>query len=386
VPGRTIIYLHPHFTLSGGAGKFVLETAKRLAERGHRIIVVTLRAEAELVGEYTPWIEFINLGGPLSSSLWFWLRLPLTVFKVVQILDKYPKAIIFPQVFPANWWGFIYKWWRPQRQVVWMCQEPSAFIHSSAWINALPTSVVKVLLITTLPILKQIDTFLAQHCDYVFCNSDFTLTQARNIYDYSPTKLETLYLGADLEMFRNTHLPRQKKIVTVSRLSKFKHVEVILEALSFLNQNRAQPITLTVIGDGEEKAHLERLAKTLKLKKWVTFMGHVPDTKKVVTELNSARAFVLASIGEPFGLAPVEAMACGTPAVVSNSGGMTETVIDGKTGFHFKGGNSYHLSQILGRLVDDDQLFTRLSTAAIKRGHFFTWQKTTDLLEKKFTL
>ncbi len=380
----TIIYLHPHFTLNGGAGKFVLETAKRLAIKGYRIFIVSLRSDTAIIGPYSKGIEFIDLEEPVSSSVWFWLKFPLIVRKIFKILDTYPHALIFAQVFPANWWGFLYKWWRPNRKVVWMCQEPSAFIHSQTWIKALPWSIVKAGLVTTLPLLKVIDTFLARHIDLVFCNSNFTLKQAKKIYGYSAKKALTLYLGSDLDTFRPLHLKRQLKMVTVCRLTKFKNVEVILQALSLLNHNRKLPVTLTVIGDGEEREHLIKQSRALHLDQFVTFLGHLPNIQKVVKELNTARAFVLASINEPFGLAPVEAMACGTPAVVSNSGGMMETVIDGESGFHFKGGNAQDLSAHLATLMNDQTLFTRMSVKAVKRAQFFTWEKTTDEIETYF--
>jgi glycosyltransferase involved in cell wall biosynthesis len=381
---RTILYLHPHFTLNGGAGKFVLETAQRLNQKGYQIKVISLHSSPSIVKPYTQYIDFIDLGGPLSSSIWFWFQFPLTLRKVFKILDAYPQGIVFPQVFPSNWWGFLYKWWRPQRQVVWMCQEPSAFIHSAAWIQALPWTIVKVCLVICLPLLRVIDVFLAQHIDHVFCNSNFTLKQAQKIYSYSAQKAQTLYLGADLKMFHPLGLKRQPKIVTVCRLTKFKNVDVILEALSLLNQNRTKPVTLTIIGDGEERQNLLKRTRELKLEKVVTFRGHLPHIKAVVDELNSAKAFVLASINEPFGLAPVEAMACGTPAVVSNSGGMKETVLDNLSGFHFEGGNPRALSRVLANLIDNSHLFTRLSNGALKRASAFTWDKTTVEVENTF--
>ena len=134
---KKILILHPHFTLAGGAGNFVLEVGSRLFAKGYEITVCTIRCDPELIKNYKDSIQFIDIGGALSSSFRHWLTLPIFLFKLFRTCDRLSPDLIFAQVFPSNWWGFIYKALRPKTKLLWMCQEPSAFIHSKTWIAAI---------------------------------------------------------------------------------------------------------------------------------------------------------------------------------------------------------------------------------------------------------
>src|SRR3972149_5834214 len=96
-----IIYLHPHFTLPGGGGRFVLETGKLLRKKGYDVKVISIRSDDKIVGEYCNSIKFLDIKGPLSSSIWFWIFFPLSYIKVAKILEGEKDFILFPQVFPA---------------------------------------------------------------------------------------------------------------------------------------------------------------------------------------------------------------------------------------------------------------------------------------------
>ena len=88
---------------------------------------------------------------------------------------------------------------------------------------------------------------------------------------------------------------------------------------------------------------------------------------------------VHAAHNEAFGLAPVEAMACGTPAVVTGSGGTGETVVNGASGLYFQPGDVADLARQLGKLLADDHYWQVLSAGAIARANEFSWDKNADL-------
>lgn len=372
----TLVYLHPHFTLSGGAGKFVLETGKRLAQKGYQVKVISITTVPTIVQNYQPEIEFINIGGPLSSQVSFWLMFPVSCWRVWQAIRPLPKVILFPQVFPANWWGFVIKLFRPTIPLVWMCQEPSAFIHSRAWIAAVPSRFIRNALVILNPILSLIDRTLARSSDFVICNSQYSFQQARQVYNFPKTKMFVAHLGMDPKGFQAGKAKRALNIVTVSRLSHFKNIDDIIRAVALLHQEKS-PIQLQIVGDGEARLSLEKLVKELGLQKSIQFVGEVSDPKIVAQYFKQARAFVLASVNEPFGIAPVEAMACGTPAIVTNTGGTQETVIDGRTGYYFKPRDPQDLAQKLKQVLKNDTTFSQLSAAAAKRAKTFTWDETT---------
>jgi glycosyltransferase involved in cell wall biosynthesis len=84
-------------------------------------------------------------------------------------------------------------------------------------------------------------------------------------------------------------------------------------------------------GYGEELVHESRI---MNYESWVEFLGEVTDEEKVAL-MRNARAFIFAAEDEDFGIVPVESMGQGTPVIAYKSGGVLETVIDGKTGILF---------------------------------------------------
>ncbi|QOJ13735.1 MAG: glycosyltransferase family 4 protein [Planctomycetia bacterium] len=379
----TIVYLHPHFSSPGGAGRFVLETASRLAGRGHDVHVVTIRADAAVVGGARDTIRFHELGGPLSSSLAFWVGFRAGCRRLARILDQWPDAIVFAQPFPANWWGFHVKRRRPESRLVWYCHEPSAFIHSRAWIGAIPGLMKRTLARLLNPLLRRIDLASARHVDLVYTNSDYTRAYARRVYGYAERLCRTAYPGADGRFRAAPALPRPRRVVTIGRLTAFKNVDVIIRAMARLAGESTRGAELHIIGEGDARPALERLAAELGVARQVVFRGRLDDAE-LVAALQESRAFVLASVDEPFGLVAVEAMACGTPAVVVGSGGPAESVVDGVSGFHVPPRDYQALADRLKLLLTDDVLMARLSEGAAARAAVFDWERTVDELEAGF--
>lgn len=345
--------------------------------------VVTIRADAEVVGAARNTIRFHELGGPLSSSLAFWSGFRGSCRRVAQSLDQWPDAIVFAQPFPANWWGFFAKKRRRELRMVWYCHEPSAFIHSAAWIRAIPGLLKRTLARFLNPLLRRIDVSSARHVDLVFTNSDYTRAYARRVYGYAEGPCRTAYPGADPRFRAAPPLPRPRRVTTIGRLTAFKNVDVILRSIARLAQEGMRDAELHVIGEGDARAGLERLAAELGITRQVTFRGRVDDAA-LVTALQESRAFVLASVNEPFGLVAVEAMACGTPAVVVGSGGPAESVRDGVSGYHVPPRDYEALADRLKLLLCDDAAFARLSAGAAARAAEFDWERTVDVLEAGF--
>jgi len=111
--------------------------------------------------------------------------------------------------------------------------------------------------------------------------------------------------------------------LVVSRLVPYKRVDLAVQALSQLDR------PLIVVGDGRDRASLERLAGPT-----VTFSGHLSD-KEVSDLLRRCRAFIFPGIDD-FGIAPVEAMASGRPVIAFAAGGALDTVVEGETGLFFR--------------------------------------------------
>jgi glycosyltransferase involved in cell wall biosynthesis len=376
---RTVVILHPHFTLAGGAGKFVLETGARLADRGRRVLVVCIRASPEIVGVFAGREEFVEIGGPLSSSFLFWLLFPWVLLKVWRAMPREP-FVLFPQVFPANWWGFVYKITHPRVPLVWMCQEPSAFIHSKKWLSALPAGLAKCCAHLLNPLLKPLDIWLARHVDCVFANSRATKKQACAVYGYPEDQVRICYPGVDTLAFcPEPDLERVNQVITIGRLTSFKNVDTIIRAVQILNRGRSEPVLLKIVGRGEQENELRQLVRDLDLEKAVAFCGALTDAD-LVRALQESKVFVLASEDEPFGIVAVEAMACGVPCVVDGSGGPAETVIDGRTGFHVGRRDPAAYARKMSAILDDERLSGLMSKQARVCSEHYSWEAATDEL------
>ena len=109
------------------------------------------------------------------------------------------------------------------------------------------------------------------------------------------------------------------KFVSVCMLKADKNIELLIRAFASKFANK-DDVELMIIGDGPEKARLEVLAEELKVKKQVEFVGAVERTK-LPNLLQKAEAFVLPSNYETFGVAYIEALACGLPIITTKCGG-----------------------------------------------------------------
>jgi glycosyltransferase involved in cell wall biosynthesis len=265
-----------------------------------------------------------------------------------------------------------------------MCQEPSAFIHSDRWLRALPKSPAGIAARVLNPILKPLDRHFASAVDYVFANSEFSRQLAFDAYGYAPQKVGLSYPGVDLERFKLdssiTRIPHQ--FITCARLTKFKNVDRVLQAFSRLEATNA---TLLVIGDGEEYHNLCALSENLGLRNRVSFRRTVSDPE-MVRALQSSAALVHAAEGEPFGLAPIEAMACGTPVIAIRGGGPAETVLHEQTGYLCRSAEVEELLPGMQWILSIAQYPYDIAAACQARAQHFTWTKAVDSLETVFGL
>lgn len=378
-----ILYLHPHFTLPGGAGRYALETGRVLAARGWEIHVASIAHKKELIADYESILSFHTLGGPLSNSLSYWPHLPLLLRSVLRCIDTVQPTIVFSQVFPANWWGFIAKLLRGSSlRHVWMCQEPSAFIHSKRWIDSLPRNITGNAARLANPILKVIDVRLGHYVDNVVANSEFSRNLALGVYNYRPDLVSISYPGVDIARFSpSAEVPRLRyKFVTCARLTKFKNVDRIIRAV---DQIRDLPVTLTVIGRGEEYGALVQLSHSLNLQDRITFRETISDDE-MIYELRSSYGLIHAAEEEAFGLTPVEAMACGTPVIAMAGGGPAETVIHEITGYLCSHANEATIADAIRWLIAQEPRAAATSAACVHRATAFTWEAAASSLEDVF--
>lgn len=362
----------------------VLETGKRLAARGHRVDCICIRADRNIVGSETG-ITFHEIGGPLSSQLLFWLNFRSSCARVADVAKRIveeseQKCVLFPQVFPANWWGSSVLKRMPNTVSVWYCHEPSAFIHSIHWINALPWPknwIAKALN----PILRRWDLQACKGFTRVLVNSKYSRQYTQGVYGFADNLCEVVYLGFDQQKFAPGNIEdRQSAIVCVAKLTRFKNVERVIEAMRVLETRGNTHSKLHIVGTGDALQSLQQQAVRLGVDSRVVFHGRLDDTK-LVQLIQQARALCLASVEEPFGLVAIEALACGTPVIAVNSGGPAEILGASGAGVLIERPDPELIAEAMNELLDNPLEFRNKSKSAVARAADFDWERTVDRLE-----
>lgn len=372
----TIVYVHPHLAMRTGATNFVLVTASGLQERGWPVVIVTGQADPAIVGDRT--LDIVELGGPLPSDPRHWLGLGGLERRVFAALDRIPHKVLFPQVHPANYWAFAYKAARPWVPCVWMCHEPSAFVHSWSNIRSL-TGSMRLATMAANPPLQVLDRLLVAQTDHIIANSQFTASNVRRIYGRDADAV--VDSGVTPEAFDAPRVSRDC-ILSLGSLTRFKRVDLAIHGYALAHKEVGDVLPpLVVAGDGPELPKLRALAVALRIEGRVCFTGRISDTEKRALYAR-AMVFVGTAPKEPFGLTPVEAMAAGAPVLVPDQGGPSETVVDGTTGARYRSGDADDLGHKLVGLFSHPTALAGMSEAA--RDHVrarYTIEETINSLD-----
>jgi glycosyltransferase involved in cell wall biosynthesis len=187
-------------------------------------------------------------------------------------------------------------------------------------------------------------------------------------------KIVVIHPGVDAQVYRpDPATPRATRptFLFVGRLKRYKGVEFALRALARARENRAD-LTLDICGQGDDRPRLERLAAELGLGAAVRFLGFVSEEEKRRL-LRQAWAVVFPSPKEGWGITNVEAAACGTPAIASDSDGLRESVRDGITGYLVPHGDVAALADRMLALANDPARVEQLGRAARAFAEGLSW-------------
>ncbi len=164
------------------------------------------------------------------------------------------------------------------------------------------------------------DYTTANRVDYFIANSKYIAKRIKKIYGRDST---VIYPPVNVDKFE-LYTQKEDFYITASRMVPYKKIDLIVETFSKFPDRK-----LVVIGDGPD---FEKIKK--KAGKNVELLGYQPF-EVLKNYMQKAKAFIFAA-EEDFGIVPVEAQACGTPVIAYGKGGVTETVVNGKTGIFFR--------------------------------------------------
>lgn len=170
-------------------------------------------------------------------------------------------------------------------------------------------------------------------------------------------------------------------VVYLGRLKRYKRVDLVLEAVARLRA-RGADVRLIVAGKGDARPQLEAAVRRLKIGDRVRFAGFVPDEEKREL-LSRSWVHALTSPNEGWGITSIEASACGTPTVASDSPGLRETVRHGETGFLVPHGDVDAVAAALERALEPASR-DRLGSAARDMAQQYSWEGVADAFEDLF--
>jgi len=171
--------------------------------------------------------------------------------------------------------------------------------------------------------LRMWDYQSSQRPDYYIANSQETRARIKKFYRRDSV---VIYPPVDIPPYPAPsiqHPASNNYFLTVSRLARAKHIEVLIKAANKLRFN------LKIVGTGRDIEYLKSIAGPT-----VEFLGNLND-KELSDAYRNAKAFLFAAADEEFGIAPVEAMGYGLPVIAYRSGGIPEYLKDGINGYLF---------------------------------------------------
>ena len=239
--------------------------------------------------------------------------------------------------------------------------------------------------------------------DAIIAVSHETKRDVERLFDVDPARVHVIHNGIDLEEYRPVKAiealerggvdPKKPYLLFVGRITRQKGIVHLVRAIQYLD-NDFQIVLCAGAPDTPEIGEEMKEAVTAAQKKRsdIVWIEEMVDRKAVIELYSHAAVFCCPSIYEPFGIINLEAMACETPVVATNVGGIKEVVVDGETGFlvpldlvegTFKLADpekfSRDLAARINQLIKDRDLREKFGKAGRKRAEeFFSWTKIAE--------
>ena len=167
--------------------------------------------------------------------------------------------------------------------------------------------------------------------------------------------------------FKDLIAPNNERIIVhTSNFRKVKRVEDVVRIFNIIQQK--VPAKLLLIGDGPERSNIEKVCRELHVCDKVTYLGKQEAIEEI---LSICDLFILPSESESFGLSALEAMACEVPVISTNTGGLPEVNINGKTGFLSDIGNYEEMAENALSLLSNNDLLIEFRKNALEQAMKF---------------
>lgn len=195
-------------------------------------------------------------------------------------------------------------------------------------------------------------------------------------------RIRVIHPGVDASHFTPAPGARNPtpSFLYLGRLKRYKGVETAIRALSVARGARPD-LTLDIAGTGDDRPRLETLVGQLGLRDAVRFHGFVTEARKLEL-LRSTWANVFPSPKEGWGITIIEAAACGTPSLASDSPGLRDSVRDGETGYLVPHGQPEALAARMVQLAVSPELVDQLGRRGRAYAETLTWEAAAQATEE----
>ncbi|HEX2089448.1 MAG TPA: glycosyltransferase [Actinomycetota bacterium] len=377
---------------SGGQNVYVGQVAKNLASIGYDVDVFT-RRDNELLPDVAQWVNGVRIihvpAGPPEH---------LRKEELVQHMPEFTSYVL--------------RFCRRRRV-------PYDLLHANFFMSALVAAEVKrklgIPFVVTFHALGRVrrqhqgdaDEFpeerfaiedrAVSEADHIIAECPQDEEDLIKLYNADPAKISIIPGGFDPAEFWPITKPLaratlglatdERLILQLGRMVPRKGVDTVICGFARLVKRYGIRARLIIVGgDSDEPdpqltpelGRLQRLAKKEGISRLVTFAGR-QGREALKFYFSAADVFVSTPWYEPFGITPVEAMACGTPVIGSNVGGIKFTVRDGETGYLVPPNNADAVAERIAHLFKHPKLLTVFGQQGLRRvNDLFTWQKVTS--------
>lgn len=217
------------------------------------------------------------------------------------------------------------------------------------------------------PLTRPLVAYVLKEADRVIAVSGFLRNEALRIGG-DEEKTKVIRGGVSPGKRPRKEVRGKNTVLFIGGLVKQKGADILVKAFKrVMEKHNAE---LVIVGDGPERASLERLCRELGVA--AEFTGYVEDTRNV---LRKSSVLVLPSREEGFGLVLLEAMALGIPVVATRVGGIQEIIADGENGLLVEREDPEALAEAISRVLEDPGLRSRLVSKGFETLAGFSWEK-----------
>ena len=213
-----------------------------------------------------------------------------------------------------------------------------------------------------------------QIADRILSVSSYVKKNLISDYQISPSKVRVVPNGVNSDIFYPIphYFHDKKNILYVGRLYKGKGLEFLIDAVELLIPDHPT-VRLWVAGQGAYFKKIQAFIQDRTIHKHIVFLGW-KDSEALKQLYNEATVYVMPSIVEGFGMTLLEAMACGCPVIVTDSGGAIDIIRHNHNGLLIPYGNAKQLAASISRIMMDEEKKERLIQNGLKTVQDFRWE------------